>query len=87
MIISTCLLDQMQANSSGVEPYPSSEEKDLSCLVYIVHETFNQAFPHQWCSEGKEMYSKSVLLMQSSCFAVSTYCFFDVLGAVVVVAS
>ena len=33
------------------------------------------------------MYSKSVLLVQSSCFAFSTYCFLDVLVAVVVVVS
>ena len=35
----------------------------LSCLVYFFLETWNQASPHQWCGEGKEMYSKSVLLM------------------------
>ena len=37
------------------------------------------------CGAGKEMFKKSVLHMQSSCFADQTYCFFDVPVAVAVV--
>ena len=38
------------------------------------------------CGAGKEMFKKSVLHMQSSCFADETYCFFDVSVALAVVA-
>ena len=35
--------------------------------------------------DSKEVYKKSVMHVQSCCFAYQTYCFFDVLVAVAVV--
>ena len=35
--------------------------------------------------DSKEIYKKSVMRVQSCCFAYQTYCFFDVLVAVAVV--
>ena len=51
--------------------FPSSTKREFRHLHVVVSG-----------NEGKEMYKKSVMHVQSCCFANQTYCFFAVLVAV-----
>ena len=73
MVISTCLLCQMQANSSGAE-FLSTISSLIACFcpsqkVIIRH--FHMVVV-QWRQRNVQ---KSVMHMQSCCFALSSYCF------------
>ena len=86
-IIPTRLLCKMQANSSGAEFLSAiskfiKSKKILSLLVYVLHKTWNYRHFHvvvvQWRQRNEQ---KSVMHVQSCCFALLSYCFFYFLVA------
>ena len=88
VIISTCLLDQMQANSSGVEFLRtiSKFRRERQFCHVLFTSSLKPEIRHFHVS-GVVRAKKCTVKMCCSCFAFSTYCFFDVLVAVVIVAS
>ena len=86
VIIPTPLTLSRQANSSGAKflsTYPSSwREWILLLLVYVRSQNMKLSiFTGSRAVDGKEMYKKSVMHVQSCCFALSSYCLFDFLVA------
>ena len=77
----------LELNSKGV--YQSSgKEKKVVVLGSRPRPNVNSGiFTLQSGNDGKEMYKKSVMQVQSCCFANQTYCVFAVLVAVRVVAA
>ena len=75
----------LELNSKGL--YQSSgKEKKVVVLCSRPRQNVNSGtFTLQSGNDGKEMYKKSVMHVQSCCFANQTYCFFAVLVAVAVV--
>ena len=73
----------MQANSS--EPYPSSwRESNEFCYCLFTSFTENVKlgiFTGSRAVDGKEMYIKNVMHVQSRCFALSSYYLFEFLIA------
>ena len=82
VIIPTRLLCQMQANSFGAEFLSTiskfiKRKKILSSLVYVLHKTWNYASSRgSRAVTAKKYMQKSVMHVQSCCFALSSYCFF-----------
>ena len=86
-IIPTRLLCQMQANPTGAEFLSAiskfiKSKKILSLLVYVLHKTWNYRHFHvvvmQWRQRNEQ---KSVMHVQSCCFALPSYYFFYFLVA------
>ena len=77
----------LELNSKGL--YQSSgKEKKVVVLCSRPRQNMNSGtFTLYSGNDGKEMYKKSVMQVQSCCFANQTYCFFAVLVAVRVVAA
>ena len=75
----------LELNSKGL--YQSSgKEKKVVVLCSRPRQNVNSGtFTLQSGNDGKEMYKKGVMHVQSCCFANQTFCFFVVLGAVRVV--
>ena len=75
----------LELNSKGL--YQSSgKEKKVVVLCSLSRKNVNSGtFTLYSGNDGKEMYKKSVLHVQSCCLANQTYCFFAVLVAVRVV--
>ena len=72
------LLCQMQPNSSGVEFITTissfRERKEISSwLVQVLHKTWNEAFSRRSGTVTVKKCTKKCV-MQSSCFAYSSYC-------------
>ena len=88
VIISTCLLDQVQANSSGVEFLRtiSKFRRERQFCHALFTSSLKPEIRHFHIS-GVVRAKKCTVKTCCSCFAFSTYCFFDVLVAVVIVAS
>ena len=80
----------MLASVFGVEFYRTVSKfrkRKESCYLVFPSST-KREFRHFHVvvgNDGKEMYKKSVMYVQSCCFANQTYCFFSVLVAVHVV--
>ena len=75
----------LELNSKGL--YQSSgKEKKVVVVCSRPRQNVNSGtFTLQSNNDGKEMYKKSVIHVQSCCFANQTYCFFAVLVAARVV--
>ena len=86
VVISTRLLCQMQANSSGTEFLSTISKfmKRMNFVIACLPPSQNMKlgiFTGSRPVDGKEMYKKSVMHVPSSCFALSSYCLFDFLVA------
>ena len=88
VIIPTRLLCQMQANSSGAEFLSTISKfmKTMNFVIAYLRPLQNMKlgiFTGSRADDGQEMYKKSVMHVQSSCFALSSYSLFDFLVAAV----
>ena len=86
VIIPTRLLCQMQANSPGAEFLSTISKfmKRMNFVTACLRPSQNMKlgiFTGSRAVDGKEMYKKSVMHVQSCCFALSSYCLFDFLVA------
>ena len=86
MIIPTRLLCQMQVNSSGAEFLAtiSKFKKRMNFVIACLRPSQNVKlgiFTSSRTVDGKKNVQKSVMHVQSCCFALSNYCLFDFLVA------
>ena len=86
VIIPTRLLCQMYVNSSGAE-FLSTISKFIKRMNYVIaclrpsQNEKSGIFLGSRAVDGKEVYKKSVIHVQSCCSALSSYCLFDFLVA------
>ena len=75
----------LELNSKQLYRSSGKEEKVVVLCSRLRQNVNSGTFTLLSGNDGKEMYNKSVMHVQSCCFANQTYCFFAVLVAVRVV--